>query len=149
MPPWPVWHIEIRSLGRARAALLGFAVAILAYNVLAVLKRSVKITHTQTDEAITVAPDVSTSYLALHIRGQYEGMLVALPPEHWSHWSDAAPVVMAGKLSELASRVDPFQVRSRRRGLETHKLTPYVEASTARSHHSTARLLMRARKKTS
>ena len=123
--------------------------AILAYNVLAVLKRSVEIAHAQTDEANTVAPDVSTYYLALHIRSQYEGMLIALPPQHWSHWSDAAPVVMAGKLLELASRVDPFQVRTRRRGPKTRNPTPFVEASTARSHHSTARLLKRAREKTS
>jgi hypothetical protein len=56
---------------------------------------------------------------------------------------------MAGKLLELASRVDPFQVRTRRRGPKTRKPIPYVEAGTARSHHSTARLLKRAREKTS
>ena len=61
-----VLHSEIRSLGHPRAALLGFAVAILAYNVLAVLKRSAEIAPAQTDEANTVAPDVSTYYLALH-----------------------------------------------------------------------------------
>jgi hypothetical protein len=37
-----VLHSEIRSLGHPRAALLGFAVAVLAYNVLAVLKRGVE-----------------------------------------------------------------------------------------------------------
>jgi IS4 transposase len=144
-----VLHSEIRSLGHPRAALLGFAVAILAYNVLSVLKRSVEIAHTRTDEANSAAPDVSTYYLALQIRGQYEGMLIAVPPQHWSHWSDAAPAVMAGKLLELARRVDPFQVRTRKRGPKTRQSTPYVEAATARSHHSTARLLKRAREKTS
>jgi hypothetical protein len=144
-----VLHSEIRSLGHPRAALLGFAVAILAYNVLSVLKRSVEIAHTRTDEANSAAPDVSTYYLALQIRGQYEGMLIAVPPQHWSHWSDAAPEVMAGKLLELASHVDPFQVRTRKRGPKTRQSTPYVEAATARSHHSTARLLKRAREKAS
>ena len=33
---------EIRSLGHPRAALLGFAVAVLAYNVLAVLQRCIE-----------------------------------------------------------------------------------------------------------
>jgi hypothetical protein len=61
----------------------------------------------------------------------------------------AAPAVMAGKLLELASRVDPFRVRTRKRGPKTRQSTPYVEAATARSHHSTARPLKRAREKTS
>jgi len=144
-----VLHSEIRSLGHPRAALLGFAVATLAYNVLAVLKRSVEIAYARTGEADTAAPDVSTYYLALDIRGQYEGMLIALPPQYWSHWSDAAPDVLAAKLLELASRVDAFQVRTRKRGPKIRKAAPYVDAATARSHHSTARLLKRAREKTS
>ncbi len=123
--------------------------AILAYNVLSVLKRSVEIAHTRTDEANSAARDVSTYYLALQLRSQYEGMHIAVPPQHWSHWSDAPPAVMAGKLLELASRVDPFQVRTRKRGPNTRQSAPYVEAATARSHHSTARLLKRAREKTS
>ncbi|CAI8834907.1 hypothetical protein EMIT0196MI5_230023 [Pseudomonas sp. IT-196MI5] len=39
---------EIESLGAPRAALLGFASAILAYNVLAVLKRSGEQAHRET-----------------------------------------------------------------------------------------------------
>jgi len=37
-----VLHSEIGSLGHPRAALLGFAVAVLAYNVLAVIVRCVE-----------------------------------------------------------------------------------------------------------
>jgi len=40
-----VLHSEIRTLGHSRAALLGFAAAVLAFNVLALLKRCVEQAH--------------------------------------------------------------------------------------------------------
>jgi IS4 transposase len=140
-----VVHSEIRTLGHPRAALLGFTVAVLAYNVLAMLKRSIETAHAALDEAGGSPPDISTYYLALHIRGQYEGMLIALPPQHWSHWSDAEPAAIASKLLELGRRVDPFQVRTRKRGPKAPKSAPYVDGPVARAHHSTARLLKRAK----
>ncbi|BCG04857.1 hypothetical protein PPGU19_094250 (plasmid) [Paraburkholderia sp. PGU19] len=144
-----VLHSEIRTLGHPRAALLGFTVAVLAYNVLATLKRSVEAAHAAADETGAAPPDVSTYYLAVQIRSQYEGMLIALPPNEWSHWSDATPDVIAGKLLELARCVDPIQVRTRTRGPKTRKPAPYVEGAVARAHHSTARLLKRAKGGTS
>ncbi|WP_343654454.1 IS4 family transposase [Paraburkholderia caribensis] len=144
-----VLHSEIRTLGHPRAALLGFTVAVLAYNVLATLKRSVEAAHAGADETGAAPPDVSTYYLAVQIRSQYEGMLIALPPDEWSHWSDATPDVIAGKLLGLARCVDPIQVRTRTRGPKTRKPAPYVEGAVARAHHSTARLLKRAKGGTS
>ncbi|MGT2470568.1 IS4 family transposase [Paraburkholderia terrae] len=144
-----VLHSEIRTLGHPRAALLGFTVAVLAYNVLATLKRSVEAAHAGAGETGAAPPDVSTYYLAVQIRSQYEGMLIALPPDEWSHWSDATPDVIAGKLLELARCVDPIQVRTRTRGPKTRKPAPYVEGAVARAHHSTARLLKRAKGGTS
>jgi len=144
-----VLQSEIRTLGHPRAALLGFTVAVLAYNVLATLKRSVETAHAATDEADAAPPEVSTYYLAVQIRSQYEGMLIALPPHEWSHWSDATPEFIAGKLLELARCVDPAQVRTSKRGPKTRKPAPYVEGAVARAHHSTARLLKRAKDGTS
>jgi IS4 transposase len=144
-----VLHSEIRTLGHPRAALLGFTVAVLAYNVLAMLKRSVETAHAAADETGAPPPEVSTYYLAVQIRSQYEGMLIALPPNEWSHWSDATPDVIASKLLELARCVDPAQVRTRRRGPKTRKPAPYVDGAVARAHHSTARLLKRAKGGTS
>jgi IS4 transposase len=144
-----VLNSEVRSLGHPRAALLAFAVAVLAYNVLAVLKRSVETAHTTAGSTETSPPDISTYYLALDVRGQYEGMLIALPAQHWSHWSETTPALIASKLIELAARVDPVRVRTRKRGPKINKPTAYVEGETARSHHSTARLLKRAQPKES
>ena len=70
---------ELRSLGHPRAALLGFAVAVLAYNVLALLQRCIEQSHQATHPAL----QVSLYHLALQVRGGYEGMLIALPDEPW------------------------------------------------------------------
>ena len=70
-----VLNSEIRSLGHPRAALLGFAVAILAYNVLHLLKHSVERAHCEDLPDL----DVSTYYIATDLRVEYEGMLIALP----------------------------------------------------------------------
>src|SRR4029450_2168788 len=72
-------HGEIRSLGHPRAALLGFAVAVLAYDVLALLQRCIEQVHQATGPSL----QVSLYHLALQVRGGYEGMLIALPAEPW------------------------------------------------------------------
>lgn len=52
-----------------------------------------------------------------------------------------AKLTMPGKLLELASRVVPFQVRTRKCGRKTRKSAPYVDAAVGRSHHRTPRFL--------
>lgn len=44
-------HSEVHSLGYPRAALLAFGVAVLAYNVLSVLKAAVQAEHASTPTA--------------------------------------------------------------------------------------------------
>jgi IS4 transposase len=135
-----VLQSEIRSLGHPRAALLGFAVAVLAYNVLSVLKRSVE--HAHRDSAPQL--DVSTYYVALQIRSGYEGMLIALPASMWSSWSHADPGTTAQRLLELARGIDPKQLTTNKRGPKIAKPKGYVDGTTARAHVSTARVLKQA-----
>lgn len=73
-----VLHSEIRSLGHPRAALLGFTTAVLAYNVLALLKRVIEQAHQSTHPEL----DVSTYHLTVEITSGYEAMALALPAEH-------------------------------------------------------------------
>ena len=135
-----VLNSEIRSLGHPRAALLGFAVAVLAYNVLALLQRCVEQAHQDQKPPL----EVSTYHLALHIRGGYEGMLIALPPEQWRSY-DGDPTAVADRLMQLARNVDPRQVATSKRGPKVAKRKGYVDGAIVRAQVSTARVLAHAR----
>jgi IS4 transposase len=135
-----VLNSEMASLGHPRAALLGFAVAVLAYNVLALLQRCVEQAHQQ-----HTPPEVSTYHLALQIRGSYEGMLIAVPPECWPSPHSADPGRLAERLLRLARTIDPRQVATSKRKPKLAKPKGYVDGKTARAHVATARLLAQAR----
>jgi len=137
-----VLHSEIGSLGHPRAALLGFAVALLAYNVLALIGRCVEQAHQQPPQP---PPAVSLFHLALTIQSSYEGMLIALPSEHWSVWRQANPSTVAERLMELAHRVNPKRVATSQRKLKPIQRKGYVDGKTARSHIATARALAQDR----
>ena len=128
---------EIRSLGYPRAALLGFAVAVLAYNVVHLLKHSVEQAHRQELPDL----DVSTYYIAVDLRAEYEGMLIALPPAAWSDWAENDPCRLADRLLDLARGFDPRRLATNKRGPKVKKPKGYVDAAVARSHISTARVL--------
>jgi hypothetical protein len=135
-------HSEIRSLGHPRAALLGFAVAVLAYNVLALLQRCIERTHQATDPAL----QLSAYHLAVQIRSGYEGMLIALPAEQWSSYGDADPAAVAAHLTRLARNVVPRQVAASPRGPRRATKKGYVDAAVARAHVATARVLAQAKR---
>ena len=134
-------HSEIRSLGHPRAALLGFAVAVLAHNVLALLQRCIERAHGATDPTL----QVSAYHLALQIRSGYEGMLIALPAERWSSYGDADPAALAQRLTRLARNIVPRQVASSPRGPKAATRKGYVDAAVARAHVATARVLAQAK----
>jgi IS4 transposase len=136
-------HSEIRSLGHPRAALLGFAVAVLAYNVLALLQRCIEQAHQATHPAL----QVSTYHLALQIRSGYEGMLIALPAEQWPAYDDADPATVAAHLTWLARNVVPRQLAASPRGPKRTAKKGYVDAAVARKHVATARVLAQAKAK--
>ena len=135
-------HSEIRSLGHPRAALLGFAVAVLAYNVLALLQRCIEQAHQATHPTL----QVSSYHLALQIRSGYEGMLIALPAERWST-GDTGPAAVAAHLTRLARNVVPRQVAATPRGPKPASKKGYVDAAVARAHVATARVLAQAEAK--
>ena len=136
-----VLHSEIGSLGHPRAALLGFAVAVLAYNVLAVIVRCVEQAHHQPPQP---PPAVSPFHLALTIQSSYAGMLIALPSEHWSIWRQANPDTVAERLMELACHINPKRVATSKRKPKPVQRKGYVDGKTARSHIATARVLAQA-----
>ncbi len=66
-----VLHSEAGRLGRPRAALLGFAAAVLAHNVLSLLSAFIEQVHGP-------EPRVSVFHLGRQISAGYEGLMVAL-----------------------------------------------------------------------
>src|SRR4051812_10643026 len=137
-----VLQSEIRSLGHPRAALLGFAVAVLAYNVLAVLQRCIEQVHRAPHPSL----QVSVYHLALQIRRGYEGMLIALPAEPWLATDAANPATVAEYLTRLAHNVVPRQLAASPRGPKRAAKRGYVDAAVAREHVATARVLAQARR---
>lgn len=135
-----VLHSEIATLGHPRAALLGFTVAVLAYNLLSLLKRCVE--HAHHEEAPQL--DVSTYHLAQHVRGAYVGLLIAVPSAHWSNWAPQDTNQVVPRLLALARRIIPRQVATSKRGPKIEKPKGWVEAAKARAHVSTARMLKAA-----
>jgi len=136
----------LRTLGHPRAALLGFAVAVLAYNVLALLLRCVdQAQKERVQQEKGPPPEISAYHLAVQIRQGYEGLCIAMPPEHWACWGEADPAPLAERLLRLARRINPCQIAtSKRRPKRGDKPKGYVAAALVRTHVATARVLAQA-----
>jgi hypothetical protein len=128
-------HSEIKTLGYPKAALLSFCVALLAYNVLSVVKA-----------AMAAVPNglarerISGYYLAGEIAAAYHGMMIAVPCGVWRReFGHLTTLELARLLKELARKIRPDRFRKNVRGAK--KPRP-KRISGARDHHiSTARLL--------
>ena len=66
-------------LGYPRAALFAFAVALAAYNVLAVIKASIRATH-----GTAVEPGVYGYHVANEVAAASRGLLIAIPAAEWA-----------------------------------------------------------------
>jgi IS4 transposase len=137
-----VLNSEMTSLGHPRAALLGFAVSVLAYNILTLLQRCVEQAH-QPQHA--PPPEVSTYHLAQQIRSSFHGLIIAVPPETWPSWLEADPRRLVERLLCLARHINPRQVATSKRKPKPKSPKGYVDAKTARSHVATARVLAQPR----
>ena len=90
-------------------------------------------------------PEVSTFHLAHQIRSSYEGLLIAVPPEHWPPWHKADPHHLAERLLALARHIDPRRVATSKRKPKAKTPKDYVDGKTARTHVATARVLAQAK----
>jgi IS4 transposase len=134
-----VLHSEVRTLGHPRAALLAFGVALLSYNVLALLQTAVRVRHARTlDEA---QMELSSYYIAAEIKANYAGMLIALTASVWQRYESLSAIALAKLLLSLSAKVDPRQFRSYPRGPKEVKKKGYVSKQAAQRHVATARVL--------
>jgi Transposase DDE domain len=128
---------EVNTLGYPRAALFGFCVALVAYNVLATVRAALRSEHGR--EAVEAG--VSNYHLANEVAATYEGMMIALPPSAWAPLGRLSLAEVADFLREVASQAWLAKYPRTVRG---PKKPPPKHTSGRRNHHeSTARLLHR------
>lgn len=132
---------EQPRLGYPAAALFAFCVALVAYNVLAVVRAALGAVHGRT----AVEEKVSTYYLAAEIRGVYQGMMIAIPAAAWEVWRELTRAQLAVQLKALARAADLSAYRRSPRGPKK----PRAERIHCKHkpHVSTARLIANRRNK--
>jgi hypothetical protein len=129
------FHSEIHTLGYPKAAFFGFCLALVAYNMLAVVMAALRSVH----GAESIDQELSLYYVANDIAQTYHGMMMAIPEDAWRVFSRMRPAEMVATLKELAQRVRLKAYRKSLRGPK--KPRPKHEGTTKVPHVSTAKLL--------
>jgi hypothetical protein len=131
---------EIKTLGYPKAALLSFCVALLAYNVVSVVKSGLAAAQGSKAKRETI----SGYYLVGEIAAAYQGMMIAVPPAEWTrHFASLKAAELASVLKTLAANVHPDRFRKNIRGPK--KPPPKRSSYKRHPHVSTARILAQSR----
>ena len=94
-------------MGYPRAALFGFCLAVVCYNILNVVRGALRVANDQGDDQGKQRRQFSTYYLSEEIAGIYRGMMIAIPPAHWTDaFAKLTSKQLATKLLWLAKKVD-------------------------------------------
>jgi hypothetical protein len=128
------FHSEINTLGYPKAALFGFCLALVAYNMLAVVMAALRSVHGD-----TIDQELSLYYVANDIAQTYHGMMIAIPEDEWRIFRRMRPVEMVATLRALAQKVCLKAYRKSPRGPK--KPRPKRVGTAKTSHVSTAKLL--------
>lgn len=125
---------EIKTLGYPKAALLAFCLAVVAYNVIAVIKASLRAVHGREN----VEKNVSGYYIAQEISSTYGGMMIAIEDPQWSVFRDLSYTQMARVLKKLAGNAQLAKYQKHPRGPKKPKPARVVGKSP---HVATSRIL--------
>jgi IS4 transposase len=126
---------EIKTLGYPRAALFGFCIGLVAYNILAVLKAALR----QVRGAAVIDTQLSGYYVADEVSGTYRGMMIAIPPPEWQVFRQLTVPELADLLLDLARKVPLARFRKHPRGPK--KPRPPRPFDPKHPHQATAKLL--------
>ena len=126
---------EINTLGYPKAALFAFCLALLAYNAVSLIKAALRSVHGRQK----VNEEVSSYDLSLEIGRTYDGMMFAIPAQHWALFRALSNKEFANALRELASSVNLSRYQKHPRGPK--KKPPERTAYQNGKHVSTAKLL--------
>ena len=113
--------------------------ALSCYNLLAVIKGTLRAVHGQE----TIEKTLSNFYMTDEISNVYRGMMIALPPEEWQPLTKLTDAAFAQWLREIAGRVNLKRYPKKPRGPK--KARPRRTRFTKAKHIATARLLAEER----
>ena len=130
----------INTLGDPKAALLGFCVALVAYNVLSTLKAALRSVPGEE----VVAKEVSGFYVADEIQMTHRGMRIAIPEDEWVVFHDRTAPELAGVLVQLAEGVRLPKFKKHPRGPKKPK--PKKQSGAKIKHVATAKILANRQK---
>jgi IS4 transposase len=108
---------EIATLAYPKAALFAFSLALVAYNILSVVKAALQAAH-----GLEQAEDVISSYyLADEVAQTYRGQEIALGSDYWQRFTDMTALQLARELLKIAAQVDLARYQKHVRGPKKKK----------------------------
>ncbi len=129
---------EIKSPGYPKAALFGFCMALVSYNVLSVVRGVVAGVHGR-----EAADQLSTYYLCHEVASTAEGMSVILEADYReTRYGSLTPSQLAAELRRLSQQID---LKRYQKGKWKPKPKPMNKKN--RGHQSTFRILEKAKQK--
>jgi len=126
---------EINTLGYPKAALFAFCIALIAYNVMSVIKAALRSVH----GVEIVEQEVSGYYVANELSAVYLGMMIAIPDKHWQVFGRMDTHELADVLQILATNVKLRKYKKHPRGPK--KTQPKRTYDKKHPHVSTFRLI--------
>ena len=129
---------EIKTLGYPRAALFGFSLAVVAYNIYSVSQAALRAVHGN-----RIDQEVSRYYQANEVRYAYGGMMIAVPQTDWEQFRQCTAEEMAEHLARIARNMDLSRYPKSKRGPK--KKFPKQAHQKDQPHVSTFRVLQQTR----
>ena len=129
---------ELNTLGYPKAALFGFCVALVAYNIQVVVKGALRSVH----GAAKIDAELSGYYVALEWAAVYAGMMIALPAPRWEEYGEMPVGDFVALLRALARHVKLERYKKQKR---VPKKPPPPKVADGVPHRSTARVLREAK----
>lgn len=126
-------HSEINTLGYPKTALFSFCLALVAFNLYAIVMAALRATHP--DQAIRET--VSEYYIAQEIETTTDGMSIAIPEKAWAVFTQISSVELASILLHITTYVDLKKYKKNPRGpkkprLERNQFKGHPHVSTAK-----------------
>lgn len=108
---------EIATLAYPKAALFAFSLALVAYNILSVVKAALQAAH-----GLKQAEDVvSMFYLADEVAQTYRGQEIALGSAYWRRFATLTSLQLARELLKIAAQVELARYKKHVRGPKKKK----------------------------